>query len=96
MINSVKSFINMSKNCSRFVHRWFKDTETYSIKTNFSSLFFRNLAMTGVVEGTASYVLFNIISGRGGVKGWVCLPIPLYSPRGKGCRGKVYTYRLII
>jgi len=51
--------------------------------------------MTGVVEGIASYVLFNIISGKGGVKGRACLPIPLYSPRGKGCRGKVYICRLI-
>ena len=49
--------------------------------------------MTGVVEGTASYVLFNIISGRGGVKGRVCLPVPLYSPRGKGCGGRVYICR---
>ncbi len=40
--------------------------------------------MTGVTEGIASYVLFNIISGRGGVKGRVCLPIPLYSPRARG------------
>jgi len=49
--------------------------------------------MTGVVEGTASYVLFNIISGRGGVKGWAWVPIPLYPPRDKGCRGRVYICR---
>jgi hypothetical protein len=42
--------------------------------------------MTGLVEGVASHVLFNIISGRGRVKGRVCLPIPLFFPRGKGCR----------
>ena len=52
--------------------------------------------MTGVVEGTASYVLFNIISGRVGVKERVCLLIPFFSPRGKGCRGRVYICRLII
>ena len=51
--------------------------------------------MTGVTEGTASYVLFNIISGRGGVKGWVCLPIPLFSLWARGVGGKVYICRLI-
>lgn len=49
--------------------------------------------MTGVVEGTASYVLFNIRQGGVGVKGWAWVPVPLYSPRSKGCRGKVYRCR---
>jgi len=72
---------------SSFVDDSFKDKDKYLNKTNFRSTFFKNLAMTGVTEGCDFLGLFNIMLGRGGVKGRVHLPSLLYPCRGGGCRG---------